>query len=141
MKNLQIIEILKEKELKITPQRVLVYEAVLKVQPHPTAEQIIQSVRKRNPNISPGTIYKTLETFVQKDMIRKVKTEADVMRYDPITDKHHHLYCSESNRIEDYFDDELNELLSEYFRKKDIPNFRLEDFKLQLVGKFTDKNK
>jgi Fur family peroxide stress response transcriptional regulator len=136
MKSVQIIDILKGKELKITPQRVVVYEAVIKVQPHPTAEQIIRVVRKKNPNISPGTIYKTLETFVKNGIIRKVKTDADVMRYDPVTEKHHHLYCAESERIEDYFDEELNQLIENYFKKKKIPDFTLDDFKLQLVGRF-----
>ncbi|MGC9341759.1 MAG: Fur family transcriptional regulator [Bacteroidales bacterium] len=138
MKGVQIIDILKEKGLKITPQRVVVYEAVLKVQPHPTAEQIIRVVRKKNPNISPGTIYKTLETFVRNGIIRKVKTDADIMRYDPVTEKHHHLYCAESERIEDYFDEELNQLIENYFKKKKIPDFTLDDFKLQLVGRFNN---
>jgi Fur family transcriptional regulator, peroxide stress response regulator len=138
MKSVQIIDLLNEKGLKITPQRTIVYEAVLKVQPHPTADQVIQVVRKKNPNISPGTIYKTLETFVQNGIIRKVKTDADIMRYDPVTDKHHHLYCAESERIEDYFDEELNSLIENYFKKKKIPHFDLQDFKLQLVGQFTN---
>lgn len=138
MKSVQIIDILKEKGLKITPQRLVVYEAVMKAQPHPTADQIIRLVNKKNPNISPGTIYKTLETFVINGMIRKVKTDADIMRYDPVTEKHHHLYCAESNRIEDYFDEELNKLIEDYFKEKKIPDFTLDDFKLQLVGRFND---
>lgn len=139
MKSVQIINLLKDKGLKITPQRTLVYEAVLKVQPHPTADQVINIVRKKNPNVSPGTIYKTLETFVQNGIIRKVKTDADIMRYDPVTEKHHHLYCAESERIEDYFDEELNSLIENYFKEKNIPDFELQDYKLQLVGQFTDK--
>ena len=118
---------------------MVVFEAFTRVSKHPTAEMIIQVVRKKNPNISPGTIYKTLETFVQNGIIRKVKTDADIMRYDAVIDKHNHLFCSESDRIEDYFDSELNDMLEEYFRKKNIPNFRMEDFKLQLVGRFTDQ--
>jgi len=139
MYSLSIIDILKEKGLKITPQRVVVYEAVMKVKGHPTAEHIIKTIRKRNPNISAGTIYKTLETFVKNDLIKKVKTDADVMRYDSVTEKHHHLYCAESERIEDYYDPELNELIETYFKNKKIPDFSLKDFKLQLMGNFTDK--
>lgn len=139
MKTPEIINTLKDKGLKITPQRLAVYEGVLKLPDHPTADQIIRLVRKKNPNISPGTIYKTLETFVENNLIKKVKTDADVMRYDPVINKHHHLYCSESNRIEDYYDEELNQLIESYFKNKNIPDFELKDFKLQLVGNFTDK--
>ncbi len=139
MKTPEIINTLKDKNLKITPQRLAVYEVILKLPDHPTADQIIRLVRKKNPNISPGTIYKTLETFVKNNLIKKVKTDADVMRYDPILDKHHHLYCTESDRIEDYYDNELNRLIESYLKKKNIPDFELKDFKLQLVGNFTDK--
>lgn len=137
----EIIGTLKEAGLKITPQRVIVFESVMSFKNHPTAEDVIKKIRKKNPNISPGTIYKTLETFVSHEMIRKVKTDADVMRYDPVTLKHHHLYCAESSRIEDYYDEELNHLLENYFKQKHIPDFELKDFKLQLVGNFTDTNK
>jgi Fur family peroxide stress response transcriptional regulator len=62
------------------------------------------------------------------------------MRYDAVMESHHHLYCSESDRIEDYKDNELNELLEKYFEKKKIPDFKIEDIKLQIIGKFI-KNK
>jgi Fur family peroxide stress response transcriptional regulator len=51
-------------------------------------------------------------------------------------ESHHHLYCSESDRIEDYKDNELNELLENYFETKGIPDFKIEDIKLQIIGKF-----
>ncbi len=63
------------------------------------------------------------------------------MRYDAIIEKHHHLYCSESDRIEDFYDNELNDILETYLKNKKIPNFKIEDIKLQIVGRFTDKIK
>ena len=58
------------------------------------------------------------------------------MRYDAVMERHHHLYCSESDRIEDYENEELNEMLEKYFEKKKIPDFNIEDIKLQIIGKF-----
>jgi Fur family peroxide stress response transcriptional regulator len=58
------------------------------------------------------------------------------MRYDPVLDAHHHLYSIDSDRIEDYFDPELNLLLENYFSGKSIPGFQIEDIKLQIIGKF-----
>ncbi len=124
--------------LKVTPQRIAVYEALIKINNHPTAEMIKEHIEKKNPSISLGTIYKTLETFVSKGLIKKVKTEHDVMRYDPVLEKHHHLYCVKTDSIADYYDEELNELLREYFEKKDIPNFNIEDIKLHIIGKFNN---
>lgn len=125
--------------LKATPQRIVIYQALVNLHTHPTAEDIIGHIKRSHPSIAPGTIYKTLETFVKKKLIRRVKTDQGLLRYDAILRPHHHLYCAESDRIEDYYDDRLNKLLDNYFRKNEIPNFNIENVKLQIIGKFTDK--
>jgi Fur family peroxide stress response transcriptional regulator len=51
-------------------------------------------------------------------------------------EKHHHLYSSESDRIEDYQDDELNDIIQKHFENKEIPGFVIDDIKLQIIGKF-----
>lgn len=130
---------LKISNLKVTPQRMAVLEALSNLKNHPTVDKIKEYVAKNHPNIAVGTIYKTLETFVDKGLVKKVKTEKDVMRYDPILEKHHHLYCEKSEHIEDFFDDELNNMLEEYFKKKKIPNFKVNDVKLQIIGTFKNK--
>jgi len=61
-----------------------------------------------------------------------------VMRYDAIMAHHHHLYCAGSDRMEDYFDPELDQMLLEYFQKKQIKGFNLNDIRLQLMGNFDD---
>jgi Fur family peroxide stress response transcriptional regulator len=129
-----------EKGLKITPQRIAILEAIIKLNNHPTAELILDYIRKTHPNIATATVYKVLEALVENGLIKKVQTERDIMRYDAFLEKHHHLYSSESDRIEDYLDDELNEMLSRHFEKKGIPGFKIEDIKLQIIGKFTDKS-
>jgi Fur family transcriptional regulator, peroxide stress response regulator len=131
---------LKNNNLKVTPQRIAVLEALNSLNDHPTADKIKEYVVKNHPNIAVGTIYKTLETFVEKGLVRKVKTEQDFMRYDAILDKHHHLYCDNTERIEDFFDEKLNKMLEDYFKKKKIPNFKVKDIKLQIIGTF-NKNK
>lgn len=127
------------KGLKVTPQRIAILEAIIKLDNHPTAENIIEYIRKNHPNISVATVYKVLDALVENELIRKVKTEKDIMRYDAIMESHHHIYCSDSDRIEDYVDDELNEMLERYFTQKKIPDFRIEDIRLQIIGKYTNQ--
>ncbi len=127
---------LSTKGLKITPQRIAILEAIMELHSHPTAENIFEYIRKTHPNIATATVYKVLDALTENGLIKKVKTERDVMRYDAITETHHHLYCSETDRIEDYFDTELNEIIEDYFTKKKIPDFKIEDVKLQIIGKF-----
>ena len=128
---------LQEAGLKITPQRLAILEAVHQLGDHPTAERIIEHIRANHPNIASGTVYKVLDVLVENRLIRRVKTEKDVMRYDGDMDEHHHLYCTDSEHIEDYRDTQLDELLQEYFRDKDIPGFRIEEIRLQIKGRFT----
>jgi Fur family peroxide stress response transcriptional regulator len=139
MKVNEIRNKLQQKGLKVTPQRIAILEAILRLNNHPTAENIIEYIRKNHPNIATATVYKVLEVLTENKLISKVKTDKDIMRYDAIAEIHHHLYSVESDRIEDYFDAELNELIGNYFQKKGIPGFEIEDVKLQVIGKFKDK--
>jgi len=132
---------LREQGLKVTPQRLAVLEAVNLLHDHPTAEQVGSFIRKMHPNVATGTVYKTLETLVEKDIIIRVKTDRDIMRYDAVTELHHHLYCKDSDLIKDYFDDGLDQILKDYFKKNKIKKFKIEDIKLQIIGRFKDKSK
>lgn len=129
---------LKEKGLKVTPQRVAIFEAIDKLNNHPTADNIIEYIKVNHPNISIGTVYKVLDSLVGNNLLRKVKTDKDIMRYDAVLSNHHHLYCSKTDRIEDYEDENLNTLINDYFKLKEIKNFNVEDIKLQITGTFNN---
>jgi Fur family peroxide stress response transcriptional regulator len=136
----EIRDLLMQKGMKITPQRMAIMEAISKLNNHPTAENIIDFIRENYPNVATGTVYKVLDALVENNLIKKVKTDLDVMRFDAITENHHHLYCSETDRIEDYNDEELDKLLTDYFQRRNIPSFEIEDIKLQIIGKFKSTN-
>lgn len=136
MKAEEISSRLNEKNLKVTPQRIAILEAIIKLNNHPTAENIIEYIRINHPNIATATVYKVLDALVSNELIKKVKTEKDIMRYDAVMEHHHHLYCSECDLIEDYHDEELNILLKEYFKKKNFPGFEIDDIVLQIRGTF-----
>lgn len=138
MESKNIRDFLPRHGLKITPQRVAVYEAISTLRDHPTADHIIEFIRKNHPNIAVGTVYNTLETFVEKGLIVKVKPNGEAMRYDADLEKHHHLYSKDSQRIEDYYDEDLNRVIEDYFSKKKIPGFRVKDVKVQVIGQFAE---
>ena len=127
---------LSEKSLRVTPQRIAIFGAIIKLNNHPTAEKIIEFIKKNHPNISVGTVYKVLDSFVENDLLKKVKTEGGIMRYDPSPSNHHHLYCEQTDRIEDYEDEKLDKLIFEYFNRKGIRNFKIQNIQLQITGTF-----
>ena len=80
---------LQEKGLKVTPQRVTIFEAIIELGNHPTADDIFEFIKISHLNISVGTVYKVLDTFVENNLLYKVKTEKDIMRYNPHLTNHH----------------------------------------------------
>jgi Fur family transcriptional regulator, peroxide stress response regulator len=125
-----------EKGLKVTPQRMIILEAIYALNNHPTAENISEFIREKNPNIATGTVYKVLDTLVNSGLVRKVKTDRDIKRYDGIIESHHHLYCGECDYIEDYENTKLDALIMKFFEENKIHNFIIDDIKLQINGRF-----
>lgn len=131
-----IRKVLADKGLKVTPQRTSILEAIYSLNNHPTADNIIEYIREAHPNIATGTVYKVLDVLVENHILKKVTTERDIMRYDGVIEKHHHIYCSECDLIEDYKDAELDNILKEYFENKSFPGLKIEDIIIQIRGTF-----
>lgn len=132
----QIKDKLVEKGLKVTPQRIAILEAIYTLRNHPTAEMIMDYIKDTHPGIASATVYKVLDALVENRLIKRVKTEKDRMRYDGIVENHHHIYCSESEEIQDYMNEDLDQLLTAFFQKNEINDFKIEEIKLQINGKF-----
>jgi len=135
----QIKDKLVEKGLKVTPQRIAILEAIYTLNNHPAADMIMDYIKDRHPGIASATVYKVLDALEENQLIRKVKTDKDIMRYDGIMENHHHIYCSESEEIKDYQNEELDQLLATFFQKNGINDFKVEGIKLQIHGRFLNQ--
>lgn len=87
--------------LKATPQRLLILRELLSRCDHPSAENLYRAVQKVHSTISFNTIYQTLQTLAEKEVINVIRPVVDAARYDPITEIHGHFMCSHCKRIED----------------------------------------
>ena len=134
-------ETIAEKGLKVTQQRLVIFEALAEATNHPTAEEVYEKTKKRNPSISLGTIYKTLEVFVDKGLINRVNTPKGNMRYDGKTENHNHVYFRNTNEIMDFQDEHLSELIASYLQEKKITNFSIKDIRLHITGDKIDPDK
>jgi Fur family transcriptional regulator, peroxide stress response regulator len=139
MADKEVIKILVENNLRVTPQRIAVLEVIMGLDIHPTADEIVDYIRLNFPHVPFGTVYKILDAFMKKGIVQRIKTGDGSIRFDPVKQTHHHLYCDDCDRIEDFYDDDLNKLLENYFKKKKIPNFSISSFKVQIAGKFLDE--
>ncbi|MDZ4839393.1 MAG: transcriptional repressor [Bacteroidota bacterium] len=129
-----IKEILSRNGLKATLQRVAIYRALLMCDNHPTADHIFDLIQIENPSVSLATVYKTLDSLVGSGLARKVKSSDDINRFDSRIDQHSHIYCNNTKQIFDFDDEELHEILTMYFKRKNIENFKLLDIEVQVNG-------
>ena len=89
----EFVQLLKEHDLKVTPQRleILKYLATHKI--HPTANKIYSALKKRNPSLSKTTIYNSLDTLYKHKIINLLTISTTEMRYDFNVKAHHHFLC------------------------------------------------
>ncbi len=97
----EIVQTLKAKGLRVTPQRFAVYANLLSRTDHPTVEQILVDLNKDFPVSSQATIYSSLQALRAAGLIREVLLEAGVSRYDAKVEPHHHFQCQQCGSIED----------------------------------------
>ena len=102
-----IVNTLKAKGLRVTPQRFAVYANLLSRNDHPTVEQLLVDLNQSCPVSSQATIYSSLQALRAAGLIREVLLEAGVSRYDAVVVPHHHFHCQQCGSIEDIGWDEL----------------------------------
>lgn len=93
--------------LKVTPQRMAIYGALLSAGGHPSAEEVFGTVRRVLPNVSFDTVYRTLLSFTEMGII-SVQETGGKKRFDPNLAGHHHLHCIRCDRITDFHSPELD---------------------------------
>lgn len=97
----EIVQTLKAKRLRVTPQRFAVYANLLARADHPTAEQILKDLNQDAPISSQATIYNSLQALREVGLIREVLLGEGVCRYDANVGLHHHFRCKVCGAIED----------------------------------------
>ena len=99
----------KKEKLKITPQRIAIYKALIASDEHPTAEEVYRQVRRELNNISFDTVNRTLHTLSEIGAAFVVEGTGQPRRYDGGLEDHQHFRCMKCGSIIDFhyepFDD------------------------------------
>jgi Fur family peroxide stress response transcriptional regulator len=102
------IKILRDRGMRITPQRIAVLQAVEVAGNHPDAETVYQYVCGEYPRISRDTVYRILSVMEEEGIIGSVLNSGSSKRFDPNTGRHHHLICVRCKTIVDFTAKELD---------------------------------
>ncbi|MFH1651094.1 MAG: Fur family transcriptional regulator [Chloroflexota bacterium] len=106
-----IVRRLGEEGYRLTPQRLMVLEAVAQSEHHISAEEIFAQVVARYPHINISTIYRTMELLKRLGLVTETDMGGGRVRYHPAhKGRHHHLVCQYCGRIIDLDEKVLNPL-------------------------------
>ncbi len=98
-----IIKNLKERGLRITPQRVAIIEVLLeKGHLHPSAYFIFKEAKKKSRSLSLSTTYATINEFSRYGIIKTLQFEGVENRCEANLDDHINLICDGCGKIIDY---------------------------------------
>ena len=120
------------RELRMTRQRQTILEELRKTLSHPAADEIYESVRRRLPHVSLGTIYRNLEILCERGLARKLEYGgAFQRRYDGRLENHYHVRCVGCGDIED-IETEAHPEIEEGVGKKTA--YKIVGHRLEFIG-------
>lgn len=111
-------EDLKAKGYKLTPQRMMVLEALHEAEGHITAPGIYNRVRLKYPWINKSTVYRALELLKKLDLVTETELGGDRLYYHHAEKgHHHHLICQNCQQVID-MDEDIFSSLEDTLRRK-----------------------
>jgi len=131
----------REQGVPLTVQRRAILESLAGRLDHPTADQVFEAVSGRLPGLSRTTVYRVLETLVELGVIHKASHLGSAARYDPNTERHHHLTCLSCHKVMDVEDRSLPKVELPRVQSK---GFEISDYSVHFKGVCPDclkKNK
>jgi len=124
-------ELCRQRDLAVTHQRAIIYEALFSMSGHPTPEQVYERVRQQIPSISLATVYKTINTFLETGIVHEASLHHGSIRLDSNLEPHHHMVCTKCKAICDLKQEAIGPVLM----NGTLPNgFRLQRFSVEVLG-------
>jgi Fur family peroxide stress response transcriptional regulator len=98
-----IIAQLKERGLKVTPQRMAIIEVLIEQRNlHPGARLVYEEAKKKKKSLSLSTAYATLNELSRHGIIKTLQFDRMENRYEGNLEEHLNLICERCKKILDY---------------------------------------
>jgi Fe2+ or Zn2+ uptake regulation protein len=119
MESLQIKTLLENRGIKPSLHRLKILDYLVRNRTHPTVDTIYRDIHNEIPTLSKTTIYNTLKTLVENDIVLAITIEDNEVRFDACTDNHAHFKCVSCNELYDV------DLDSDIYQIKSIEGHRI----------------
>ena len=100
-------QILEQRGIRPTSQRIKVAEILLTSPRHLTAEQILVALREATGHVSKATVYNTLNLFLDQGLAREIHADPERCVYDSTMAPHHHFQNVDTGEMTDIRPDDL----------------------------------
>lgn len=129
----QFKNILKEKGLKATPQRLAVHDAMLKLG-HASADMVAGQMQAAGiTRITIASVYNILSTLADLKLYSRRLSSNNKMYFDVNTFKHIHVYDKENNEYRDVIDDDLVSLVESRLKGRRFRGYTVDSIDIQIV--------
>ena len=105
-------QILHKKNLRYTQQRQEVWDEICSTNEHRDAEDIYNSLRKRQTNVSRATVYRTIDVLVKNNLVRRLDLGDGRSRFEnKMGIAHHdHIVCLNCRKIVEFMNEDIEEI-------------------------------
>jgi Fur family ferric uptake transcriptional regulator len=98
----EVVEALQQIGYRLTPQRMMILEAIADSEGHLSAEEIHETVRTAYPYLDISTVYRTLDLLKTLHLVSETDLGRGPAQYELLSKGlHHHLICTECGEILD----------------------------------------
>src|SRR4051794_22151453 len=98
----QLTDLFRERGLRVTPQRQMIFGLLQANDSHPTVEALYERAQSEMPTMSLKTVYQTVHDLEALGEVSVLDLGTGSLRVDPnVEDEHHHLVCSSCGRVRD----------------------------------------
>ncbi|MGZ4769144.1 MAG: Fur family transcriptional regulator [Ilumatobacteraceae bacterium] len=112
----ELTEAFRRQNLKVTPQRQLLFRLLHDNAAHPSADSLYAQASELMPGISLRTVYQTLNDLAAMGELQHVTVGSGPARFGPNTDDHHHAVCDRCGDVADVYVTNLTALEVEGLR-------------------------
>ena len=106
--------------MKFSKQREIILNEVMNSHLHPTADNIYTSLKKDNPGLSLGTVYRNLSQLTENGYISKLSIPNQSDRYDKNIKPHAHLICEKCNNIYDIESETISTFINDLSNEENL---------------------
>ena len=94
----------------MTPQRLLLLDAICEGKGHTTFDQIYERVKTKAPGINPATVYRTLDFLCELRLVVSAEIDGDTVYELASETPHHHLVCRHCGSVQKLTDFHFQDL-------------------------------